>query len=158
MQLAPMEYKQKCTALQADVVSVWGSQSFAHFLFTQWPLDSEYLERTLRPQGTVEPLDGRACTPWVTRWWRGTQESLLTSYVCIRFCVSVKLLFVLVPWDLGIYLLPQHSTPYPDLHLLSLRGPGQRSPPLWSFPWLPCAGGVSYHSLDHAPIVLWTYS
>lgn len=63
MQLAPMEYKQKCTALQADVVSVWGSRSFAHFLFTQWPLDSEYLERTLRPQGTVEPLDGRACTP-----------------------------------------------------------------------------------------------
>ena len=85
----------------------------------------------------------------------GEPPDQLCLYSLLRECETSV---VLVPWDLGIYLLPQHSTPYPDLHLLSFRGPGQRSPPLWSFPWLTCAGGVSYHSLDYAPIVLWTYS
>lgn len=52
-QIAPVVCEQKYVALQADVVCL-GSQSFAHFSL-HW-----YLERTLRPQGTVGSPDGTA--------------------------------------------------------------------------------------------------
>ena len=87
-QLAPVVCEQKYVALQADVVCV-GSQSFAHFLFTGF-----------RVFGKDSEASGDS---GATRWnslnpLRSTRESLLTSYVCTHFCVSVEEIFiVLIP-------------------------------------------------------------
>lgn len=151
-QLAPVVCEQKYMALQADVVCV-GSQSFAHFLFTGF-----------RVFGKDSEASGDS---GATRWnsLNPLSHQMMEKYpgeppdqLCLHplMCNCGRSFYCANPLRLGIYLLPKHSTTYPDL--LPFWCPGQRSLPLWSFPWLTCAGRVSDHSLDHAPIVLWTYS
>ena len=110
-QLAPVVCEQKYVALQADVVCV-GPQPFAHFLFTGF-----------RVFGKDSEASGDS---GATRWnsLNPLSHQVMEKYpgeppdqVCLHplVCKCARSFYCANPLRLGIYLLPQHSTTFPDL-------------------------------------------